>query len=210
MFCLKELLSSAGPNSIGSPPKRERHHLNQKVCVCSYGGRGGSKDHHINHRTIAEDGPGAHGCFFGSKRNSSTPNEDSSSTTCLQPSLILSVSTHPSLELPSCPTHWILIPACHGFFFFSLTPNTHHPAASPDPCCVSSNYHSTEKTLSFKALAIISVEHNKMASPQEEGEVWAVVRRCMSCCLSLEVEAKVAVLQGMFYFLLLPPLMLVR
>lgn len=27
------------------------------------------------------------------------------------------------------------------------------------------------KTLSFKGLAIISVEHNKMASSQEEGEV---------------------------------------
>lgn len=27
------------------------------------------------------------------------------------------------------------------------------------------------KALSFKGLAIISVEHNKMASPQEEGEV---------------------------------------
>lgn len=50
------------------------------------------------------------------------------------------------------------------------------------------------KTLSFRGLAIISVEHNKMASPQEEGEVWAAVRRCMSHRLALEVGAEVEVL----------------
>lgn len=81
------------------------------------------------------------------------------------------------------------------------------PPPSPDPCCVSSNYQSTEKTLSFKGLAIISVEHNKMASPQEEGEVWAVVRRCMSHRLALEVGAEVEVLKKVYFFFFFFPVL---
>lgn len=69
------------------------------------------------------------------------------------------------------------------------------------------------KTLSFKGLAIISVEHNKMASSQEEGEVSAVVRRCMSHRLALEVGSRGGGLVGgvVFFFLnLLFVLFLVR
>lgn len=126
----------------------------------------------------------------------------------LPPALFHSLCFNTSLfRLPSCPTHWILIPACHVFFFFFL----HLPPPSPDPCCVSSNYRSTEKTLSFKGLAIISVEHNKMASPQEEGEVWAAVRRCMLHRLALEVGAEVEVLQEVYFpFSFFPHLLLLR
>lgn len=110
---------------------------------------------------------------------------------CLPPSLILSVSTHPSLELPSCPTHWILIPACHVFFSFFLSTS---PLFYQTLAAYLVITRVLRKTLSFKGLAIISVEHNKMASPQEEGEVWAAVRRCMSHRLALEVGAEVEVL----------------
>lgn len=39
-----------------------------------------------------------------------------------------------------------------------------------------------------------------MASPQEEGEVLAAVRRCMSHRLALEVGAEVEVLKEVYFF----------
>lgn len=90
------------------------------------------------------------------------------------PSFPLSLSFNTSLsQLPSCPALWILIPACHVFF------------PSPDPCCASSNYHSTKKTLSFKGLAIISENTMKLFPLWRKG-MFEPVRCRMLCRLALE------------------------
>lgn len=97
-----------------------------------------------------------------------------------------STACHPPSSSPSGPPSFSLfqhIPLSTSFLPHPLNFNTclssfllsflflYLPPPSADLCFVSSNYQSTEKTLSFKGLAIISVEHNKMTSPQEEGEV---------------------------------------
>lgn len=88
---------------------------------------------------------------------------------CLPPYLPHSLCFNTSLSrLPSCPTHRILIPACHVFFSFFLSTS---PLFYQTLAAYLVITRVLRKTLSFKGLAIISVEHNKMASPQEEGEV---------------------------------------
>lgn len=88
------------------------------------------------------------------------------------PSFPLSFNTSLS-QLPSYPALWILIPACHVFF------------PSPDPCCASSNYHSTKKTLSFKGLAIISENTMKLLPLWRKG-MFEPVRCRMLRRLALE------------------------